>query len=66
MSRTYRGPDKDRDGRDIRYFNPGYEYWTKRPGNKYGARSCGKWMKRWTHKAERREKIKDINERLRS
>lgn len=33
---------------------PGQEYWTPRPGNKYGAHP-GKFTKRKTHKAERQQ-----------
>lgn len=40
---------------------PGFEYWTARPGNRCGghhstrAHAGCQWMKRYTHKAERRE-----------
>ena len=42
MSRTRRGEKA-----------PGYDYWTKRPGNKGGA-PPGKFTKKMTHKAERK------------
>jgi hypothetical protein len=34
--------------------SPGYEYWSRRPFNKFGG-AIGKFAKRRTHKAERRE-----------
>jgi hypothetical protein len=33
--------------------SPGYEYWSRRPFNKFGG-AIGKYAKRRTHKAERR------------
>lgn len=37
---------------------PGFEYWTARPGNKYGglySPNGNKFFRRQTHKAERQE-----------
>ena len=35
---------------------PGFEYWSRRPGNKHGGTGAtGKFAKRRTHRAERRE-----------
>lgn len=41
---------------------PGFEYWSKRPFNKHGG-STGKYAKKRTHKAERKEG-KDIKYEL--
>lgn len=41
---------------------PGYEYWTNRPGNKHGG-VPGKFTKRLTRRAERRNSKKDIEDR---
>jgi len=63
MSRTFRGgSQRERDGRDIRWFQPGYEYWSDRPGNKNGAFQTGRWTKTWTHRAERRQAKKCVEE----
>jgi hypothetical protein len=43
MSRTQKGAKA-----------PSYEYWSRRPFNKFGG-AIGKYAKRRTHKAERRE-----------
>ena len=43
MSRTRKGSK-----------SPGYEYWSRRPFNKFGGMT-GKYAKRRTHKAERRQ-----------
>jgi hypothetical protein len=40
---------------------PGFEYWTKRPGNHWGA-VPGPFTKRRTHKAERQAGKRDVTE----
>ena len=46
MSRTIRGSK-----------SPGYEYWSARPGNRYGGH-VSKFTKKQTHKAERQNNKK--------
>lgn len=53
MSRTRRGEK-----------SPGFEYWSKRPGNKHGAGGLGKDQKRRTHKAERQQGKRAIEEKV--
>lgn len=53
MSRTYKGSKA-----------AGYEYWSKRPYNKYGGTlspNGGKYHKKRTHKAERRQGRNDLD-----
>lgn len=50
MSRTTRGGK-----------SPGYEFWTKRPGNRYGA-SPGSFTKKTTHRAERQQGKQHVRE----
>lgn len=50
MSRTKKGSK-----------SPGEEYWTKRPGNKWG-QTPGSFAKKRTHKMERQEGKKEAEE----
>jgi len=52
MSKTIRGEK-----------GAGYEYWSNRPGNKYGGR-VGSTSKRITHKLERAEKKRLIQKEI--
>lgn len=54
MSRTYRKGGK----------GPGYEYWSRRPGNKNGG-SPGKETKKRTHRLERIEDKKIVKKETR-
>lgn len=54
MSRTQRGGK-----------GPGYEYWSRRPGNQGGG-AIGKIAKRITHKIERRLGKNETNKELKS
>jgi hypothetical protein len=51
VSRTFRKGEK----------GPGYEYWSKRPGNKNGG-APGKYTKKRTHRLERIENKKKSKE----
>lgn len=50
MSRTVRGGKA-----------PGFEYWSKRPGNKSTYASVGSEQKKITHRLERREAQREID-----
>lgn len=42
----------------------GYDFWTRRPGNKHGANGCGPYAKLRTHKMERVEEADLIRNEL--